>query len=233
MFAMTQAVDSTKAVLKSAPLLSPELVSELIKIVPSVLWFGLALLILLIFYKRIRDELLPNLSGFKAMGVEFSFVKDSITNAIEVAEKSPQWKVSIPKEDREHILKRVQKGIKLFRGATLLWIDDVPDAIRNERRMLENLHVEVDHAQSTEEAFERLGKFHYDLILSDIARGEDKIAGLKFLDQYKTQKQRVPVIFYVGTFLPEKGVPPYAFGITHRPDELLHLIMDALERKRA
>jgi hypothetical protein len=27
-------------------------------------------------------------------------------------------------------------------------------------------------------------------------------------------------------------IPPLAFGITNRPDELLHLTLDALERKR-
>jgi len=43
----------------------------------------------------------------------------------------------------------------------------------------------------------------------------------------------VPVIFYIGYPDPSKGVPPHAFGITHRPDELLHLIMDALERVKS
>ncbi len=41
------------------------------------------------------------------------------------------------------------------------------------------------------------------------------------------------MIFYIGVVDPNKGVPVQAFGITNRPDELLHLTLDALERKKA
>jgi hypothetical protein len=29
-----------------------------------------------------------------------------------------------------------------------------------------------------------------------------------------------------------RGTPPGAFGITNRPDELIHLVLDVLERER-
>ena len=40
------------------------------------------------------------------------------------------------------------------------------------------------------------------------------------------------VVFYVGRVDRAAGVPAGSFGITNRPDELLHLVMDALERCR-
>jgi hypothetical protein len=40
------------------------------------------------------------------------------------------------------------------------------------------------------------------------------------------------VIFYVGEFDPGRGLPPFAFGLTNRPDELLHLILDVLARRK-
>jgi len=47
------------------------------------------------------------------------------------------------------------------------------------------------------------------------------------------QKERAtPVIFYVDAIDPTKGVSPLAFGMTNRPDEFLHLTLDALERKK-
>ena len=73
---------------------------ELVKIIPTILWFLLVVAVLVLFYRPIRDELLPNLSGLKAMGVELSFVKDSIDAARELAEKSPQWKVDITPTER-------------------------------------------------------------------------------------------------------------------------------------
>lgn len=42
---------------------------------------------------------------------------------------------------------------------------------------------------------------------------------------------RGPIIYYVGSADPSRPVPVGAFGLTARPDELLHLVMDALERR--
>jgi hypothetical protein len=42
-----------------------------------------------------------------------------------------------------------------------------------------------------------------------------------------------PVIFYVGSSDPQSEPPPGSFGLTTDPAELLHLVLDALERRRA
>ena len=73
----------------------------------------------------------------------------------------------------------------------------------------------------------------YDLILSDMARDDKAMAGLEFLEQCRKESKSIPVIFYIGVLDPTKGVPPQAFGITNRPDELLHLTLDVLERKKS
>ncbi|NIW80883.1 MAG: response regulator [Calditrichae bacterium] len=205
---------------------------ELIKLIPAILWFLLAVVLVLLFYKPIRHNLLPQLSAFKALGMEFSFVRESISTAIEVAEKSKKWEVTIPEEDRISVENRVRKHLHLFRHVRILWIDDVPENNRDVEEMFNRLNVRLDNATGTEEALSKLKHHQYDVILSDMVRDGDQTAGLKFLAQYSRQKKRVPVIFYVGTIDPEKGVPPKAFGITHRPDELLHLILDVLERRK-
>ena len=43
---------------------------ELINAIVSIFWHLFVVIILIIFYKPIRYELLPKLSGFKAMGDE-------------------------------------------------------------------------------------------------------------------------------------------------------------------
>ncbi|RIK52506.1 hypothetical protein DCC62_32900, partial [candidate division KSB1 bacterium] len=147
-------------------------------------------------------------------------MKNSITKAIALAEKSEQWQVTIPDEDEKRVLDRVKRHLPLFQDVRVLWIDDNLDSLRNERKMLERLQVDIDLALNDAEAQKLLRSGKYDLILSDIARGNDSTAGLKFLQEYGKTKKRVPFIFYIGTLSPEKGVPPYAFGITNRPDEL-------------
>ena len=218
-----------------------EILREIISIIPSILWFLLALIVIIIFYKPVCRELLPKLSGFKAMGVEFSLIRDSFNAALDkakvhdselrLAEKSPQWKVVVPPEDKENVLNRAKKHLHILDGAQILWVDDHPENNLNERKMFKKLNVEIDTAKSTDEALEILKHAHYDLILSDIAR-EHSSNGLKMLKEFRKEDYKTPVIFYIGVIKPEKGVPAGAFGITNRPDELLHLTMDVLERKR-
>jgi CheY-like chemotaxis protein len=205
---------------------------EFMKIVPSILWFILAVSVLLIFYRPIRDDLLPKLSGFKAGGVELSFVKESIDAAIELAQKSPQWKVEVPPEDKKRALNRVKQHLDIFKDAQILWVDDHPENNLNERRMLRQLKAEVDIARSTEEALVMLSGGRYDVVISDMARDGNPTAGLELLKELRKDGKTTPVIFYIGVIDPEKGVPGQAFGITNRPDELLHLTLDALERKK-
>jgi len=206
---------------------------EIVKNLPAILWFLLVSAVVILFYKPLRHELLPNLSGLKVLGVEFSFVKNAIATAIELAEKSEEFpKLKISEEDQQRVINRVRKNANLFRGCRILWIDDFPDSPANERKMLQSLLVDVDMTTSTAAAEKllRAKEKKYDLILSDMKRDGDNQAGLKFLQDYAKHKKRVPVIFYIGHPDPTKPVPLHAFGITHRPDELLHLILDVLER---
>ena len=221
--------------------------SEFVKLVTSILWFGFAVSALCLFYKTIRDKLLPNLTSFSAMGVELSFVKESMDNAVkagmehdaslELAEKSSQWKIAVSQGDKERALNRVKQHLKILRDAQILWVDDHPENNLNERRMFRQLKTEIDIARNTKEALDMLKGGKYDLVISDMARDNEapddsKTAGLRFLKKFRETGKTTPVIFYIGVDDPEKGVPAQAFGITNRPDALLHLTLDALERTR-
>lgn len=204
---------------------------ELLQLIPSILWFLLGLVLIILFYRPLRYELLPNLAGFKAMGVEFSFVQESIEAAIDLAEKSPKWKVEISQTEKERALSRARHHLSVFKGAQILWVDDHPENNLNERRMLRQLNTEIDMATNSEEALKILANAKYDVVLSDMARGQDPLAGLDFLQKLRELDRSTPVIFYIGVIDLDKGVPGRAFGLTNRPDELLHLILDVLERK--
>ena len=236
MYSVFAVVDTTVKAVTASKASTPfwqSLILELLKN-PGIFWLIFVSILLKLFYKPIRYDLLPNLSGFKVMGVEFSFVQASITQAIELAEKSKEFPgVEISAADRQRVLNRVKKNAGLFRSRRILWIDDFPNSPANEREMLQSLLTNVEMAASTAEAEALLQEKKYDIILSDMKRGTDNAAGIKFLQEYAKREKRAPVIFYIGHSDPSKGVPPHAFGITHRPDELLHLIMDALERVKS
>jgi CheY-like chemotaxis protein len=210
---------------------NPGVAGEIVKSLPSVLWFLFACFIVGIFYRPIVHHLFPQLASFKAMGIEMSFVRDSLDNSVELAEKSPQWKIEVSSQDKRRVLARAGKHISVFKGAHVLWIDDHPENNLNERKMFRGLGVEIDIAKSTTEALS-MAAGGYDLIFSDMARGDEREAGSEFLARWRLVNRKTPVIFYVGDYDAAKGVPGGAFGITNRPDELLHLSLDALERQR-
>jgi Effector-associated domain 11 len=113
-----------------------------------------------------------------------------------------------------------------------LWLDDSGVAVQcSEKRLIEALGVELHICPDPDKAFDYLLNNPYDFIISDMKRGNDAQAGVTFLKKLVEKKRWIPTIFYITKFHASKGVPPYAFGITNRPNELLHLVMDLIERK--
>src|SRR4029077_6512052 len=121
---------------------------------------------------------------------------------------------------------------------------------RQERRALESLGINFDSAPSTATAVEMLELAHYAAIISNVPKpkeaGKD---GPCFPNQTpqnqahgaggamvtiiheKYREKMPPVILYAGRFPEDVGTPPYAFGVTNRPDQLFQLVFDALERR--
>lgn len=211
--------------------LSDTAIAKWIEIVPSILWIVLGIIIFSLFYKQIRYDILPKLTGIKVMGVGFSFIQNSIDAAIEFGAK---WHIDVSEKDKTEALERAKRNIDVFNNARILWIDDRPENNRHERRMFRQLRTHVDNATNSADALKLLDIDIYDLVISDIARKDERDDdGIKFLNTFRDQDSNTPVIFYVGNYVQKQGVPPMAFGITDRPDQLLHLVLDALERKKS
>lgn len=129
-------------------------------------------------------------------------------------------------------LKRARLVGTAIKDARILWVDDNPKNNQWERLTLKQLGAHVTAADTTETALGCLRSDSYDLILSDVSRAGNSREGIAALPRLQSVSPDTAVVFYVGHVDPSMGVPPGAFGITNRPDELLHLVMDALERRR-
>jgi CheY-like chemotaxis protein len=130
---------------------------------------------------------------------------------------------------RSPALRRAALVSQVVEGARILWADDAPDNNRDECQMLAALGAMVRQVRSTDEA---LGELHgtWDLVLSDVDRDGIADAGLQMLGRLPPGAP--PVVFYVGRVDGSKPVPRGAFGIADRPETLLHLVLDVLERRR-
>src|SRR5215471_14010659 len=98
--------------------------------------------------------------------------------------------------------------------------------------LLESLSLSVTITTSTGRALAELQGPTFDIVISDMRRNGDDGAGLALLQRMRDSRISTPLIFTVGRYQPERGVPGSAFGITNRVDELLNLVFDVLERTR-
>jgi CheY-like chemotaxis protein len=131
---------------------------------------------------------------------------------------------------RTSALRRAQAVARCSKASIL--IDDQPANNAWEAALIRAFGTRVAQVRSTEEALAFLTREPVDVILSDIARDTSAQAGLEALPALAKAAPSSPVVFYVGAVRPELGTPIGAFGLTNRPDALLHLVLDVLERAR-
>lgn len=112
----------------------------------------------------------------------------------------------------------------------ILWIDNHPENNAQEVKLLRDIGLHIDLAETSDLAFAMVQNSTYQLIVSDRSRGGNKREGFDFHHMLLGKGIDLPFVFYVGTKERPNGVPPYAFGITDSPIELLHLIMDVVQR---
>ena len=128
------------------------------------------------------------------------------------------------------LLRRAQRAEPVLRKARILWVDDHPEWTQLERQFLEAFGIRIVTVETTRSALACIHGGPFDLIVSDIARGNNALEGVQALPLLRRAAPEAPVIFYVAD-LRAGGPPATSFGITNKPGELLHLCMDVLERQ--
>lgn len=99
--------------------------------------------------------------------------------------------VSEPTESKE------QRGdIDYLEGKRILWVDDYPENNRHPQSILKAAGVRIDLALETEEAYLTLDRNRFDLIISDMGRGENRTAGLDLLKGLKERNNKTPAIIF-------------------------------------
>jgi len=119
---------------------------------------------------------------------------------------------------------------ELLSCVRLLWVDDHPRNNLREMKILRRLCVQIDLAGTTELAEDALQRAVYDLVISDMSRGDDRRAGEQIALAIADSALQPQLIYYVGE---ERERPIGAFGLTSRTDELFRLIVEALKQRKS
>jgi DNA-binding response OmpR family regulator len=78
----------------------------------------------------------------------------------------------------------------------VLWVDDHPQNNIYEKRFFENHRLAVHNVTGSADALRLLAMYDYDVVISDMGRGEDRLAGLKLAGQMRLRGDKTPLIIY-------------------------------------
>lgn len=180
-------------------------------------------------HNRILHSILSLLDEMKADPEQFSAYTQA-QNKLDESVKD-RGREELPYWIKDALFERITYVKEKDVQVKALWVDDNPHYNINETDVLSSFGLKVEVALSSDEAVQMLGDGNYDLMLSDIRRGEIADEGIKFHRRLLVKGIDIPTIFYAAGFDRKLGVPPYAFGITNMPNELIHLVLDVIERK--
>ncbi|WP_430882652.1 hypothetical protein [Fusibacter sp. JL216-2] len=205
-----------------------EAIIKLVEIIPSLVNSAVLIFIVLLLKKPMVEYILPKIVEFKGLGVEVKLMETKIRNV--EAKRAKRIKDTDLKYDLT-VLDRVNRNTDVLRNKRVLWIDDEISKIKEEAEVLNEMGINIDISTSDACALNKLKTMNYDLVYSDIERDGNAKSGIDLAAIMEEEGIQTPIIFYISKLEKAKGTPPYAFGITNRFDELLHLTLDCFSRK--
>lgn len=217
------------------------LIEALAKLVAAFAWPAVGAYLIWRFTPTLKD-FLSNISegSLKAFGVEAS-AKRAASEAIAKAELGEGVDNAMPNPPLER--PSVESTLRLaelvthaiprreLQGKRVLWVDDRPENNRYEMLALREFGVFVSIARSTDDALKSLGDDQFDLIISDMKRGDNDDAGYDLLAKLLSTRPNIPVIFYTRSKLDETIARQRgAFGVATKASDLIILVTSAVSR---
>ena len=145
--------------------------------------------------------------------------------AIHEALESPNNRIATPNADGSVTNEHVWPIQRPLAGLSFLWVDDHPENNKSEIATFRRMGAAVVERLTTTEGLSVAQESHCDLILTDMARGKEREAGLDLLVRLRGNGITVPVIIYASRFAEspesrEKARSLGAFACTNRQDVL-------------
>lgn len=110
----------------------------------------------------------------------------------------------------------------------LLWVDDHPENNLIEKAYLEKHNITVYQVTSSEAALTSLSLYQYNVIISDMGRDEEVLAGLNLLKTMRQRNDHTPFLMYtiVLTQAQQNLLDKYhGQGVAVEPDKLYQLVL--------
>lgn len=179
------------------------------------------------YLKPYIPTLLIRMRSVKLFGIEIPLLDDELKAA------AFQHNLSLTRKDTAGLSSRLRLVGQEIVGMSILWVDDFPANNNLEAQILKRFGARIRFVKTSETALNATSTETFDLVISDMKRGNNDLAGMELLERLRASGEKTRMIIYTGTDQSTFSCPVGLFGITNRPDELVHLILDARERELA
>jgi len=78
----------------------------------------------------------------------------------------------------------------------VLWVDDHPQNNALEKRLFEERRIAVHPVESSTDALRLLAMYDYDVVISDMGRGDDRLAGVRLVEAMRKSGDDTPFVIY-------------------------------------
>lgn len=197
-------------------------VAQAFSSVINLLAWLLALLLLVIALRKNRIESLT-------VG-PFSFRMKKEEAIVATATASRAWQsTSGKKVDLPRIRATVDRvltpeALDNLTGKAILWVDDNPANNELAARALRKFGLDIEQATSTEAAIVAFQRRKFDLVISDMGRGDDMRAGYGLLKLLRDQHSAVPFFIFAGSDTPEFRREAAERGAQLSTNDMLELV---------
>jgi CheY-like chemotaxis protein len=197
-------------------------VAQALSSVANLFAWLLALLLLVIAILKNRIESL-------AVG-PFSFKMLKEEAVVATAAASRAWQSpSGENVDVPHIRDTVDRvftpqALNNLTGKAILWVDDKPDNNELAVRALRKFGLDIEQAISTEAGMAAFRRRRFDLVISDMGRGDDMRAGYGLLKSLRDSGSKVPFFIFASSDKPEFRREAAERGAQLSTNNLLELV---------
>lgn len=219
--------------------------ADVISALTSLGWLALAAFIAIAF-RSIMNTRRGDLTKLSVGPT--GFTAEFVSNKLDEASKDGAGPTPGPR-DKGVLAERLHSHRDLVQGAHLLWVDDHPENNEAMVELLSRFGVKIEIALNNAEAYSTLTRHpqRFQVLISDMGRDDEPAAGDFPGAAFATRALEltgIRTILFTGRFRPTSvpglnadeavlladSIDRATFGNTNRPDELVHLIIDLLER---
>jgi CheY-like chemotaxis protein len=218
-----------------------EIVLAILAIAPQLIVLGIVAIAGARYREQISRALGSRVTSVSVLGFKMDLSAAAVDDAVASRTKPDGGSSGSPVADRlasskaasssAQVVQRAHRMAPHLQGRTILWVDDQPTGNRIERRLLRQMGVFVETVTSNDQAMTVLNDpaESISLVISDIQRASGP-SGLDLVQSLAVRPGHPSIVLYIGKRDDQRPLPPGAFGLADRPDELLNLVMDALDR---